>query len=144
MQHGDTPPSVHDVAVLFESICYTNKDSLSAGIIVAGWDPSGPSVYNIPLGGGLHKGAWTVGGSGTTFMMGYCDSHYEPGWDQQQTMDFVRNSLAIAMSRDGSSGGTIRMAVITERGVERVFVPNPELPSFGGNSMGSAGVRPPR
>lgn len=34
------------------------------------------------------------------------------------------------MSRDGSSGGVIRMCVITESGVERLFVPGNELPKF--------------
>lgn len=34
------------------------------------------------------------------------------------------------MSRDGSSGGVIRLAVITEDGVERVFVPGNDLPTF--------------
>jgi 20S proteasome subunit beta 1 len=34
------------------------------------------------------------------------------------------------MARDGSSGGVIRMAVITEDGVERLFVPGNELPVF--------------
>lgn len=34
------------------------------------------------------------------------------------------------MSRDGSSGGVIRMCVITEGGVERLFVPGNELPRF--------------
>jgi 20S proteasome subunit beta 1 len=34
------------------------------------------------------------------------------------------------MSRDGSSGGVIRLAVITEDGVERLFVPGDELPTF--------------
>jgi 20S proteasome subunit beta 1 len=33
------------------------------------------------------------------------------------------------MARDGSSGGVIRMAVITEEGVERLFVPGDSLPS---------------
>jgi 20S proteasome subunit beta 1 len=32
------------------------------------------------------------------------------------------------MSRDGSSGGTIRLAIITEEGVERIFVPGDKLP----------------
>jgi len=32
------------------------------------------------------------------------------------------------MSRDGSSGGTIRLAIITEDGVERIFVPGDKLP----------------
>lgn len=34
------------------------------------------------------------------------------------------------MSRDGSSGGVIRMCIITESGVERLFVPGNELPRF--------------
>lgn len=34
------------------------------------------------------------------------------------------------MSRDGSSGGVIRMCVITEEGVERLFVPGDKLPKF--------------
>lgn len=39
-------------------------------------------------------------------------------------------ALALAMSRDGSSGGVIRMCVITEEGVERLFVPGDQLPRF--------------
>ena len=39
-------------------------------------------------------------------------------------------ALALAMSRDGSSGGVIRMCVITEQGAERLFVPGDELPRF--------------
>lgn len=32
------------------------------------------------------------------------------------------------MSRDGSSGGVIRLAVITEQGVQRIFVPGDQVP----------------
>ena len=39
-------------------------------------------------------------------------------------------ALALAMSRDGSSGGVIRMVVITEEGVERLFIPGNQLPRF--------------
>ena len=42
----------------------------------------------------------------------------------------IHAALALAMSRDGSSGGTIRMCVITEDGVERLFVPGDKLPRF--------------
>jgi 20S proteasome subunit beta 1 len=34
------------------------------------------------------------------------------------------------MSRDGSSGGTIRLAIITKDNVERIFTPGNELPTF--------------
>jgi len=129
-------------------MCYENKDQLSAGIIVAGWDKeTGPSVYNIPLGGGLFRQPWAIGGSGSTYVYGYCDATYKEGWGQAETVEFVKNSmsiywnwiirlltpwlaLALAMSRDGSSGGVIRMAVITEEGVERLFIPGNELPRF--------------
>lgn len=56
-------PSVRTAASLFQEMCYQNKDNLSAGIIVAGWDKKeGPSVYNIPLGGSLHRAPFAIGG----------------------------------------------------------------------------------
>lgn len=80
-------------------------------------------------------------GSGSTYVYGYCDATYQEGWNEEQTVEFVKNSesslpppltpaLALAMSRDGSSGGCIRMAVITEDKVTRHFIPGNELPRF--------------
>ncbi|GAA5857635.1 hypothetical protein JCM8547_004308 [Rhodosporidiobolus lusitaniae] len=130
MTHGERP-TTHVAANMLEGIVYSNKDKLSAGIIVAGWDPvAGGTVYNIPLGGGLFKAPWAIGGSGSTYIYGYCDSTYREDWGRDETVDFVRNALALAMARDGSSGGTIRLAVITEEGVERIFVPGDALPRF--------------
>lgn len=49
---------------------------------------------------------------------------------QTECEQFVVNALSLAMSRDGSSGGVIRLAIITEEGVTRkVFLPN-EQPKF--------------
>jgi 20S proteasome subunit beta 1 len=85
-------------------------------------------------------------GSGSTYVYGYCDATYRDNWGRDETVEFVKNStpflsktlaninvlvaLALAMSRDGSSGGVIRMCVITEEGVERLFVPGDQLPKF--------------
>jgi 20S proteasome subunit beta 1 len=92
-QSNGGPPSVHIAATLFQSICYTNKDALSAGIIVAGWDKEvGPSVYNIPVGGGLFRQPWAIGGSGSTYVYGYCDATYKDGWGRDETVEFVKNS----------------------------------------------------
>ncbi|KAF9076007.1 20S proteasome subunit [Rhodocollybia butyracea] len=124
-------PTVLTAAAIMEKMCYQNKDQLSAGIIVAGWDKkNGPSVYNIPLGGGLFRQPWAIGGSGSTYVYGYCDATYQEGWGKDETVNFVKNTLALAMSRDGSSGGCIRMCVITEDGVERMFIPGDQLPRF--------------
>lgn len=86
-------PAVHTAASLFQNICYQNKDALSAGIIVAGWDEEdGPSVYNIPLGGGIFRQPWAIGGSGSTYVYGYCDATYQDGWGKDETIEFVKNS----------------------------------------------------
>ncbi|CAL1701456.1 unnamed protein product [Somion occarium] len=130
-QQSGERPTVHIAGNVFQKLCYENKDALSAGIIVAGWDKdAGPSVYNIPLGGGLFRQPWAIGGSGSTYVYGYCDATYQEGWGRDETVNFVKNTLSLAMSRDGSSGGVIRMCVITEDKVERLFVPGNELPKF--------------
>ncbi|KIM68658.1 hypothetical protein SCLCIDRAFT_104960 [Scleroderma citrinum Foug A] len=125
------PPPVSSAAAVFQKLCYENKDALSAGIIVAGWDKEvGPSIYNIPLGGGLFRQPWAIGGSGSTYVYGYCDATYQEGWDRDEAVNFVKNTLSLAMARDGSSGGVIRMCVITEEGAERLFIPGDQLPKF--------------
>jgi len=110
-QSAGEPPSVHTAAATFQNLCYDNKDRLSAGIIVAGWDKEvGPSVYNIPLGGGLFRQPWAIGGqiaqtfhkilltlefylgSGSTYVYGYCDATYKEGWGRDETVEFVKNS----------------------------------------------------
>lgn len=61
--YNEAPP-VHTIAALFEKLCYENKDQLSAGIIVGGWDKeNGGSVFNIPLGGGIFQQPWAIGGA---------------------------------------------------------------------------------
>lgn len=158
----DGPLPVATAAHLFSQLVYSNKDRLSAGIIVAGWDKKkGGTVYNVPLGGGVFQQPWAIGGkrskpcpfeasrtelcdssrnraitdvtllqpihccpvgSGSTYIYGYCDSTWRPGWGREETLRFVKNALSLAMSRDGSSGGTIRMVDITEKGVQRHFI----------------------
>ncbi|GAK65008.1 20S proteasome subunit [Moesziomyces antarcticus] len=130
VQSGN-PVETKVAANLFQEIVYQNKDRLSAGIIVAGWDKqNGGSVFNIPLGGGVFQQPWAIGGSGSTYIYGYCDATWKAGWGKEKTLEFVKNALALAMRRDGSSGGTIRLVDITEDGVERHFVPGDQLPEL--------------
>ena len=57
-------PDVKIAANLFQEMVYQNKDRLSAGIIVAGWDKkNGGKVFNIPLGGGVFEQPWAIGGT---------------------------------------------------------------------------------
>ena len=59
------PPSVKTAANFFRQLCYTNKEALMAGILVAGWDEKeGGQVYCIPVGGALVQQPFSIGGSG--------------------------------------------------------------------------------
>ncbi len=122
-------PLVKTAANLFKMITYNNKDRLLASIICAGWDPKkGGQVFSVPLGGSLVQQPFAVGGSGSTYIYGLCDATYKKGMDQKQCEAFVSKSISHAMSRDGSSGGVIRLAIITKKGVERKFIPGDKLP----------------
>ncbi|KGG53036.1 proteasome subunit beta type [Mitosporidium daphniae] len=131
------PMSVHAAANIFKSLCYENKASLQAGIIVAGWDSvSNGAVYNIPLGGSIHRQPYAIGGSGSTYIYGYCDAAYRAGMTREQCEQFVTHgkatlliiAIALAMERDGSSGGVIRLAIVTKDGCDRKVVAGADIP----------------
>ncbi|KAA8497752.1 Proteasome subunit beta type-6 [Porphyridium purpureum] len=122
-------PRVKTVANLFREICYSNKANLMAGIICAGWDQfSGGQVYNITLGGSCVQQPFSIGGSGSTYIYGYCDSNFRENMTRDECVEFVKHALALAMARDGSSGGVIRMVIIDSSGVQKVFIPGDKLP----------------
>ncbi|KAK3877113.1 hypothetical protein Pcinc_018148 [Petrolisthes cinctipes] len=125
------PPRVRVAANTFKEICYNYRDSLMAGIIVAGWDKAiGGQVYTIPLGGMIVRQPVAIGGSGSTYVWGHIDATYKPNMNKQETVDFVKNTLTLALTRDGSSGGVVRVAVITKDGVERQTFLHNDLPQF--------------
>lgn len=128
---NDEEPTVQAAANCFKDICYNYRDQLTAGIICAGWDQrNGGQVYCIPLGGMYSRESVTIGGSGSSYIYGFVDSNYRQGMTEDECVEFVKKSVALAMSRDGSSGGVIRVGVIDKDGIRRkVFVGN-EVPSF--------------
>jgi 20S proteasome subunit beta 1 len=135
-----TPPRVKTAAHLMQKLCYENKDSLLAGVIIAGWDPvDGASVYNIPLGGTcLSQVPFACSGSGSTYIYGLIDSNIHQ-YDQAvasggtapspaEARATLKQWLAHAMARDGSSGGVIRTVVVTPQGNDRDYTPGNALP----------------
>mmetsp|Transcript_6057 Transcript_6057/g.9460 ORF Transcript_6057/g.9460 Transcript_6057/m.9460 type:complete len:218 (+) Transcript_6057:233-886(+) len=122
-------PAVKTAATLFQRYCYEYKDRLMAGIICAGYDEENKgSVYSIPLGGACIRQPYAIGGSGSTYIYGYCDAYYREKMTRDECLTFVKNALSHAMARDGSSGGVIRTCVIDRNGCERGFVPGNQLP----------------
>ncbi|XP_017096817.1 proteasome subunit beta type-6 [Drosophila bipectinata] len=118
---------VHEAASEFRNFCYNYRDSLLAGIIVAGYDDQrGGQVYSIPLGGMLTREACTIGGSGSSFIYGFVREHYRQNMSKEECVDFVKKAVQHAIYHDGSSGGVVRIGIITKDGIERRLFYNTE------------------
>uniref|UniRef100_A0A0K8TPF0 Proteasome subunit beta n=1 Tax=Tabanus bromius TaxID=304241 RepID=A0A0K8TPF0_TABBR len=113
-------PLVYEAASEFRNYCFNYRDSLVAGIIVAGWDKKlGGQVYSIPLGGMLARQPCTIGGSGSSYVYGFIREFYKQGMKKDECVEFVRKTVGHAMYHDGSSGGVCRIGIITKDGIER-------------------------
>jgi 20S proteasome subunit beta 1 len=128
---NNTEPTVHAAANVFRDICYNYRDQLTAGIICAGWDErNGGQVYCIPLGGMLTREAVTIGGSGSGYIYGFVDSTFKVGMTETECVDFVLRAVTLALTRDGSSGGCVRIGIINKDGCNRKLYLGNELPTF--------------
>lgn len=126
--HG-SPADVDTAARLCQLLCYENKDSLMAGLIVGGHDKrNGGSLYSIPLGGTLVKQNFAAGGSGSTYLYGWCDANFKNGMTKEEAHKFVVDGLSHAIARDGASGGSLRVLTMSAEGTKRETVDYTSLP----------------
>ena len=122
MDPARTQPSrMMEFAAIHAQINYTNKNmNLMAAMIVAGWDETkGGQVFSLPIGGTMVPVSWAVDGSGSTFIWGFIDSEYKHDMTREDAEDFVTRAINLAMARDGSSGGLIRLVVVRPLHVPR-------------------------
>ncbi|BHF72544.1 Proteasome subunit beta type-6 [Sparganum proliferum] len=135
-------PTVFEAATVFRNLCYNYRDDLLAGIFVAGWDSENGGqvrvflinptlqIYSIPVGGMLIKQPAVIGGSGSTYLYGHFDSELKPNMTKEEALTFVSKCVGLAINRDGSSGGCIRLGIISSEGVERRLIKGNEIPLF--------------
>ena len=82
-------PRVRCAAKLFREIIYNNKDSLSASIIVSGWDDiEGAQIYGIKSGGTMLEQTIAMSGSGSTYIVGFVDANFKPNFTYQEARQF--------------------------------------------------------
>lgn len=92
MELGE-PPLVETGASVFRELCYNYRDSLMAGILVAGWDKQkGGQVYSVPIGGMCVRQPVSIGGSGSSYVYGYVDANYKPQMTKDECVTFIANS----------------------------------------------------
>ncbi|EEA06460.1 proteasome subunit beta type 6 precursor, putative [Cryptosporidium muris RN66] len=122
---------VKSVASLARIICYQNKEYLTAGLIVAGVDPyDGFKIFQIALGGSMIEKSYALSGSGSAYIYSLLDATYHTNMDIDECKDFARRLVSHAIFRDSSSGGLIRMVIITKEGYQELVIPGEELPNL--------------
>ncbi|KAH8307959.1 hypothetical protein KR059_003566 [Drosophila kikkawai] len=111
---------VYRAACELRNCCYKNRQTMSAAIIVGGWDEKcGGQVYNIPLGGMMIRLPYAIGGSGANYLKGYVKDRYKPGMNLKQCIKLVKTGVEIGIRFDTSSGGVVRIGVIDKNGIKR-------------------------
>ncbi|XP_072562102.1 proteasome subunit beta type-9 [Paramormyrops kingsleyae] len=123
-------PLVRSAATLVKNISYKYKEELSAHLIVAGWDRRAGGQVFVTLNGLLCRQPFAVGGSGSSYVYGFIDAEYRAGMSRRECQEFVVNTLSLAMSRDGSSGGVAYIVTIDKKGTEEKCILGNELPTF--------------
>nr|ACO08189.1 Proteasome subunit beta type 9 precursor [Oncorhynchus mykiss] len=123
-------PQVRSAATLVKNISYKYKEELSAHLIVAGWDKRGGGQVYVTLNGLLSRQPFAVGGSGSSYVYGFVDAEYRKAMSKEDCQQFVVNTLSLAMSRNGSSGGVAYLVTIDEKGAEEKCILGNELPTF--------------
>jgi 20S proteasome subunit beta 1 len=115
-------PSVATIATLVKTMNYQNKQLVGA-MLVAGWDAAGGGqVFGCPIGGTLSAERWATDGSGSTYLWGFLEAEYREGMTRGEAEELVARALALAMARDGSSGGVIRLVAVDAGGAARRWV----------------------
>mmetsp|Transcript_33803 Transcript_33803/g.85477 ORF Transcript_33803/g.85477 Transcript_33803/m.85477 type:complete len:218 (-) Transcript_33803:482-1135(-) len=116
------PPKVQNVAQIFREYCY-RENTINAGFICSGWDFfHGGQIYSITQGGYIFNHSIVLMGSGSIFIQGFCDANFKLKMNESQSKNFLIKALSLAILRDSSSGGFIRLAKITKKGIERIVL----------------------
>mmetsp|Transcript_9547 Transcript_9547/g.24898 ORF Transcript_9547/g.24898 Transcript_9547/m.24898 type:complete len:218 (+) Transcript_9547:1070-1723(+) len=123
------PLKVQHLAQIFREYCY-RENAVNSGFICSGWDCfHGGQIYSITQGGYIFNQSIILMGSGSIFIQGFCDANYRLKMSELESKNFLTKALSLAILRDGSSGGFIRLAKITKKGIERLVL-NPIKPFY--------------
>ena len=105
-------------ATLAAKLTYQYKDYFSAALIIGGVDDEGSHVYSVGYGSMIPQ-KMTCSGSGSFFISGFMDMNYQPTFNKDQAINFIKTAISLAINRDNSSGAGVRICDINKDGFER-------------------------
>jgi proteasome beta subunit len=85
------------------------------GLIIGGVDSEGGHVYSLDMVGGSIPDDYVTIGSGSPYVYGVLEDHYQKTIVVKDGVDLAIRSLAAAMKRDSASGDHMLVATITSK-----------------------------
>jgi proteasome beta subunit len=111
------PMSVRSAATLTSNILAGSRFyPYWVGLILGGSDREGNHVYALDMVGGAIPDDYVTTGSGSPYVYGVLEDHYEKGISVNDGIDLAIRSLHAAMRRDSASGDGYAIATITKDG----------------------------
>jgi proteasome beta subunit len=111
------PMSVKSAATLTSNVLGGNRFyPYYVGLILGGIDRDGGHVYALDMVGGAIPDDYVTTGSGSPYVYGVLEDHYEKGLSVTDGIDLAIRGLHAAMKRDSASGDGYAVASITKDG----------------------------
>jgi proteasome beta subunit len=111
------PMSVRSAATLTSNVLGGSRFyPYYVGLILGGIDREGGHVYALDMVGGAIPDDYVTTGSGSPYVYGVLEDHYEKGLLVNDGIDLAIRSLHAAMRRDSASGDGYSLASITKDG----------------------------
>lgn len=113
--------SVAAAARILANIMYAYRGyGLSAGIMLSGWDKTGPHLYYIDNDGTKLGGNIFSCGSGSTYAYGILDSYYSYDMNLADAIELGKKAIYHATHIDSASGGVVRVYHVHAKGWTKV------------------------
>ncbi|XP_022195344.2 proteasome subunit beta type-7 [Nilaparvata lugens] len=111
---------------MLKQMLFRYQGYISAAMILAGVDHTGPSLYQIYPHGSSNSMQYTSMGSGSLAAMSFLEAGWKPDMNEEEGKKLVRDAIAAGILNDLGSGGTVNMCVI-KKGALDYLVPYEKL-----------------
>ena len=110
---SDAKLNIDTVLSLYKTICYNNKNNLSAAYIIT----DGKQLASIGTSGAVVKhDQWASYGSGSTYVDGFIKNQIRGDLSYIEAKELAMRAVSFAIDSDGSSGGNVRLVDVKASG----------------------------
>lgn len=112
--------TVNAVVTLISNILQSSRFfPYLVGLIVGGYDSTGPRIFGIDAIGGITEDKYIASGSGSPLVYGILEKEYKEDMSKDDAMKLAVEAIKAARERDVYSGGKrIDVAIITKDGID--------------------------